>query len=112
LLQKSKRPWETNSHGLHYEETKKPWGLTDSPMAPFYYMGRLRDMDEPCQKRRKSKKRNWVNSSYVLPSKLCVLFLSYFSEKSRRKMRRKMRKKSDNTSTVLQGRSARIRGCE
>jgi hypothetical protein len=58
-----------NSHGLYDEETKKPWGSTDSPMAPFYYINRLRGMDEPCQKRRKSRKRNEVIASYALLSK-------------------------------------------
>jgi hypothetical protein len=56
-------------------------------MAPFYYVGRLRDMDEPCQKRRKSKKRNWVNSSYALRSKLWTLFLAYFPEMSREQLK-------------------------
>jgi hypothetical protein len=58
LLQKSKRPWEPTPMAFKMKRQKSHGGPTGSPMAPFYYMGRLRDMDEPCQKRRKSRKRN------------------------------------------------------
>ncbi len=72
---------EINSHGLRYEETKKPWGPTGSPMAPCYDMGRLRGMDEPCQ-RRKSRKTNELNASYILCLN-CIYLLAYFSVMSR-----------------------------
>ena len=57
MLQKSKKAMETNSHGLHYEETKKPWGLTDSPMAPFTIWIDLGARMSPPKKEEKVEKR-------------------------------------------------------
>jgi len=57
----------TNSHGLYYEETKKPWVPNGSPMAPCYYGDRLRGMDEPLEKRRK---RNSMSALYVRAPKV------------------------------------------
>jgi hypothetical protein len=76
---------EISSHGLYYGEMKKPWGPAGSPMAPCYDIGRLRGMDEPCQRRRKSRKRNEANASYTLPSELYFL-LAYFPEMSREQL--------------------------
>ena len=35
------------SHGLHYAETKMPWGPSGSPMAPCHYAEVLRGLSEP-----------------------------------------------------------------